>query len=239
MRAVALLAGLAAARAAYSGPVGSAFNPSSLLVSRVGRVGSLEPLTTTGSVTTYVDEFAPNGTLLQSLLVPALTLWTPNPMTCLSQYLVGSPMTIGLLTRSVDATAVSINGPSVVAGTAYVSSVAGGSVPEKLAWTFAFMNAASAFDTSSQVIDHYAGDLFSNAVSNGTGFYAAGAIGSSTSASAAGYSVTYFPAGYAGANNEGAGNTGMEVAHYFGAVRGSDARLSAQCMRTRRNNNPW
>ena len=66
--------------------------------------------------------------------------------------------------------------------------------------------------------DHYAGDLFANAASNGTGFYAAGVISSSTNSAAAGYSITYFPAGYVGVNGETTGNGGMEVAHYFGAV---------------------
>ena len=153
MRAAALLAAVATARAAYSPPVGSAINPTSLLVSRVGRVGGLEPIsTTTGTVNTYVDEYSPGGTLLQSILVPALTLWsTPNPMICSSEYQIGAPITIGLLTRSADGTAVSINGPSVVSGMAYTNSAAGSSVVEKITWTFAFVNAASGFDTSSQV----------------------------------------------------------------------------------------
>ena len=158
LRLGALVVCIASAMAySFSNPVGNAFSPSSLLVSRIGRIGGLEPLSAPGSVYTYVDEYAVNGSLIQSVLVPALTLWTGNPMTCLSEYQIGAPVTLGLLTRSLDGTAVSINGPNMAAGTAYVSSTASSSSPEKLPWTFAFLNAASGFDTTTVATDHYAG----------------------------------------------------------------------------------
>ena len=69
-----------AVAASFGGPVGSAFASTSLLVSRLGRVGTLEPITTSGTVPVYIDEFAPNGTLVQSLLVPGMTQYTGNPM---------------------------------------------------------------------------------------------------------------------------------------------------------------
>lgn len=65
-----------------------------------------------------------------------------------------------------------------------------------------------------QVTGHYSGDAYGNAVTNGTGYWTAGAI----SSSGAGYCVTYLPAGLAPYQNaDTQAGPGSEVAHVFGA----------------------
>ena len=178
------------------------FNPYSVVLSRIGdgsaALGS-------GSAAVYLDEYSPSGTRVQSILAPAMSMYTANPVISASQYQVGVPVPLGLLTRSLDGTAISLAGPNVAVGNAY-SAVS-------VTWTFATLSYNAVLNSATQVSDHYSGDMYSNAVSNGTSFYIADTISSSTNSALAGYTVSCIPIGYSGSYTE----PGQVVAHYFGA----------------------
>lgn len=155
------------------------FSLSSMLVSRVG--DGAAPLGT-GSVLAYLDEFSPSGTRIQSLQIPYVTMFPNNPLISQAQYQTGVPSTLGLLTRSPTGAFVSLVGPIVALGTAYSAST--------VFWAFANVDPQAAFDTTTVVNDRTSGDAYSNAVTNGTGFWSACTVSSSTNSAQAGYSVS-------------------------------------------------
>ena len=148
------------------------FQASSVVVLRLGDANNSATAAAPGiALPVYLDEFSTTGARVQSVKVPTMTLYASNPVTCLSTYQTGVPVPLGLLTRSPDGTALGLAGPNVAAGTAYAAT--------SITWTLATVTYTATFNTSTQVADHYAGDLWSSAVPIGPAFWTGDTISSS------------------------------------------------------------
>jgi hypothetical protein len=129
-----LLIGLAAVS---SVGMAAAFTPGSIVAYRVGNGSSA---VSTAANPVFLDEYAPNGTLIQSIALPTTTGTAPltYPLTASS---TGSE---GLLNRSVDGTCLTVPGYAAAAGTAAVAGTASTATQRSVA----FVSASGAVDTT-------------------------------------------------------------------------------------------
>jgi hypothetical protein len=134
LRCSLALAALALGMAGFSA-VAAEFTPGSIVAYRVGN-GTAAVSASAGPV--FLDEYSPNGTLLQSIALPTVAGTAPltNALTASS---TGSE---GLMTRTVDGTCLTLAGYAAAVGTASVITAS------NVQRDVAFVNAAGGIDTT-------------------------------------------------------------------------------------------
>lgn len=159
------------------------FTPGSLVAYRVGN-GAAAVGANANPV--FLDEYGPDGTLLQSLALPtaAGTAPTTNPLTASS---TGSE---GLLTRTTDGACLAIPGYAAAVGTVNVGTTAATSVQRGVA----FVNAAGNVDTTTKLGTSAFGGTSGN-VRGAAGDTCSRAWVSGNGAGAANYGVWYVTKG--------------------------------------------
>src|SRR5262245_36782715 len=123
------------------------FSPGSIVAYRAGTLNSQ---LTNAAVPVFIDEFAPGGTLLQSLALPTSTSGNQRRLTAAGPAL-GAPTTEGLLTRSADGRYLLLAGYDA----ALNASNPAGSASSSTARIVGRIDALGAIDTSTIIADGY------------------------------------------------------------------------------------
>jgi hypothetical protein len=143
------------------------FLPGDVVVYRVGDGAS--PLVNTGAAV-FVDEYTPDGTLVQSVALPSTTSGGNNPLVA-----SGTATTEGQLTRSADGQFVLLTGyASTLPAAVSLSTTAAAAVPR----TIGVVKFDGTIDTSTALIDFADANNPRTATSDdGTGLWVGGATG--------------------------------------------------------------
>ncbi|MET4075607.1 IPT/TIG domain-containing protein [Hymenobacter sp. UYCo722] len=170
-----LLAGLAWLGAAVPGVAQAApFTPGNLVVVRVGDGTTATPALSSTATTTYLLEYTPGGTLVQTIALPTATVGTNAALTN-----TGSSSSDALLTRSADGRYLIITGYDAAPGTATITNTAA-TANNRVIGRVA---ADGTVDTSTRLGDAFGGtastavNIRSAASPDGSYFYAVGSSG--------------------------------------------------------------
>ena len=160
-------AGLAALGVAGAAPAGAATFAAGDLV--VVRVGTGATALSSAATAVFLDEYAPDGTLVQSVPLPTAAAGSNVPLT-----MSGSATSEGALNLSSDGRYLTLAGYGTVPGTASVASTTSASVPRVVAR----VAADGSVDTSTALTDAHSGNNVRGAVTDdGSRFWTTGGAG--------------------------------------------------------------
>jgi hypothetical protein len=139
----------------------AAFTPGNLVIYRVGTGTAL----TNAATDVFLDEYAPNGTLVQSVAMPTADSDSNQTLTA-----AGNSTTEGMITRSTDGSFIIVTGYDAVPGTPSVSSSASLTINRVIGR----IAADGSIDTSTTTTAFSGTSIRGAASDNGSRFWATG-----------------------------------------------------------------
>ena len=141
----------------------AAFTPGNLVVYRVGTGAAA---LTNASTDVFLDEYAANGTLVQSVAMPTAAIDSNQPLTA-----AGTSTSEGQITRSTDGKFIVATGYAAAPGTASIASSAAATYNRVVGR----IAADGTIDTSTTLTTFSGGSIRSAATTDGSNFWVSGA----------------------------------------------------------------